>query len=242
MNVHVLSGDSLVEEFKKTNLDGETVVCRECLVDGELRSDGLEEFWAMRENYLSKTYPKEPNFYKEKVKDEFIKLWNLGDGNKINLWFEYELFCQVNLWFCLWLLRNTQAEFYIVYPQLKNKEDVWKGFGDLNSEELKTSFDSRVKFSHDDVFLAVQLWEAFQDRDFKKLVELADTESKCFPYLKEVCEAAAQIETRPKESLEKIIEGGKTDFGEVFGEFSETEGIYGFGDLQVKKIFDEIST
>jgi hypothetical protein len=29
-------------------------------------------------------------------------------------------------------------------------------------------------------------------------------------------------------------------FGEVFKEFNKRESIYGFGDLQVKRLFDEI--
>ena len=198
MNVHVLIGDSLVENFKNTNIEGEVVVCRECLVDGDLKSDNLEDFWNVRESYLSDASAKDSNFYEEKVKNEFINLWNLGDGNKIHLWFERELFCQVNLWFCLWLLRNTEARFCLIYPTLNNEADVWKGFSHLDADELKTSFDEKITLTHDDVYLAVQLWEAFQNRDFEKLAALGETKSACFPTLKEVCDAAGAIDTRPK--------------------------------------------
>ena len=240
MEVNVLPGDSLVEQFNKTQIDGEVIVCRECFVDGDLKAAGLEEFWNVRDSYLSGAFDKPDDFYEEKVKNEFIKLWNLADGNTINLWFEYELFCQVNLWFCIWLLRNTEADFHLVYPQLDSQKDIWKGFSFLDVKKLKKSFDNRIKLNHDDIFLAIQLWEAFQNRDFEKLTELGKTESKSFPSLKEVVEAAIAIDTRPKESLKKIIDDGNTDFGQVFGIFNEVEAVYGFGDLQVKKIFDKI--
>ncbi len=240
MKIHVLAGESLVEQFEKTEIGGEVVVCRECFVDGDLEADTLEEFWEKRERYLSENSQKEPGFYEEKVKDEFIRLWNLSDRNDVNLWFENELFCQVNLWFCLWLLRNTEARFNVIYPPFTADEDVWKGFAHYDIEALKEGYGSKVSFSHDDIYLGVQLWEAYQKRDFEKLLSLAETDSKCFPKLKEVCEAAAEIETRPKATLKKIIDGGKTEFGEAFKEFSEIEAIYGFGDLQVKRIFDEL--
>ena len=235
----MLPGDSLVEQFDKTAIDGEIIVCRECLIDGDLAADKLWEFWQVREKYLTTAYGGSEKQYHE-IKQEFVKLRHLADGNAVNLWFEYELFCQVNLWFCLWLLRNTRVEFYVVYPKLKNKEDVWKGFSLLNTDQLKESFAQKVRLGHDDIYLGVQLWQAFQQRDFERLKELGKTESKCFPTLKEVCQAAAEIDTRPKESIRKIIAEGNENFNSVFGAFNKNEAIYGFGDLQVKKIYDKI--
>ena len=240
MKIHVLSGDSLVKPFSDSGVEGEAFVCRECFVDGDLNADSLTDFWALREKFLSANYgPPEPD-YQSKVVDEFVRLWNSGDGNEVVLWFEYELFCQVNLWFTVWLLRNTEARFSIAYPMLKEGDSRWKGFSSLTSEELQESFKSRVKMSHDDEFLAIGLWESFQKRDFKNLADLSDLETPAFPTLKPVVEAACEIEVRPMSSLDKIIEGGKTKFGDAFQEFCETEAVYGFGDLQVKRIFDEI--
>ena len=46
---------------------------------------------------------------------------------------------------------------------------------------------------------------------------------------------------RPSQSLIQVIEDLETDeFGPVFREFNKRESIYGYGDLQVKRIFDEI--
>ena len=65
MKIHVLPGDSLVEPFKETDIEGEIIVCRECLIDGDVKANNLEDFWQVRENYLSKNYGDENNFYKE---------------------------------------------------------------------------------------------------------------------------------------------------------------------------------
>ncbi|NBC04283.1 MAG: hypothetical protein GVY20_11325 [Bacteroidetes bacterium] len=46
---------------------------------------------------------------------------------------------------------------------------------------------------------------------------------------------------RPIQSLKEIKEDLKTDeFGMIFREFSKREAIYGFGDLQVERLLDEL--
>ena len=46
---------------------------------------------------------------------------------------------------------------------------------------------------------------------------------------------------RPTQSLIAIMKELETEeFGPVFKEFNKRESIYGFGDLQVKRLFDEI--
>ena len=62
MIYHVLPGDALVETFEKTNIEGEIIVCRECLIEGDWQAESLEDFWQLRENYLSKTLSERTKF------------------------------------------------------------------------------------------------------------------------------------------------------------------------------------
>ena len=130
---------------RKLIIEGEIIVCRECLIEGDLKAKNLEEFWQIRENYLSKTYPKSENFYTENVKSEFEKLLNVSPDDEVNLWFEYELFCQVNLWFCLSLLTEKEIEIYRVAPVVRNENDLWNGFGGLSEDELEKCFGQRIQ-------------------------------------------------------------------------------------------------
>lgn len=242
MQKHILPGDSLVECFKETNFEGEIIVCRECLIDGDLSAESLEDFWLVREKYLSNAYgetQKSDDFYRQGVKGEFEKLIDAPNNSEINLWFEYELFCQANMWFCLFLLNETDAEVYRVAPVVRNEDNIWLGFGGLDASDLQECFDARKKLSCEDIKLGAELWKAYQNNNFDKLRELSTSESECFPYLTEVCEAAIEKQNRPKETLKKIIADGESDFGKVFQKFNELEGVYGFGDLQVKKIYDQ---
>lgn len=243
MQKHILPGDSIIEPFRETNIAGEIIVCRECLIDGDLSAESLEEFWRVREDFLKDAYgetQKSDDFYKQNVRGEFEKLLNTPKDTELNLWFEYELFCQANLWFCLYLLKDSGADIYRVAPVVRSEDDVWLGFGGLNPDDLRTCFDARTKLSRNDVSLGADLWKAFQENDFDQLRDLSRTESECFPYLNEVCEAAIEKQFRPRRSVKTIIESGESNFGKVFQKFNEIEGVYGFGDLQVKKIFDEV--
>ena len=116
MIFHVLAGDSLVEEFKKTGIEGEVIVCREAFVDGPVDAETTDEFWEQRARFILAGYGDDEIEYHEKVADELNKLTELTSDGEVNLWFEYELFCSVNMWFCLWLLEPTGAAVYRVEP------------------------------------------------------------------------------------------------------------------------------
>lgn len=239
MKIHVLSGDSLVVPFKNTGIEGEVVVCRECLVDGDRNAGDLREFWNVREKYLSQAYPEAGLNYRDSVVGEFERLLDLADGNEIYLWFEYELFCQVNLWFTIWLLRKIDnALLNVVYPKLKDADDIWKGFGWSSNKELNESYEAALRLERADNLLASDLWESFQSGDLERLRSLSDTETRTFPTLKQLGVAACEIDTRPQNSISRIMNAGMTEFGEVFREFSKGEAIYGFGDLHVKRIYN----
>ena len=234
MKLHVMPGDSLTERFRETGIEGEIAVCRECLIEGNVNADTLEEFWAVRAAFLGKTYGETDLSYFDYVAAELKKLQNLDSGCAVNLWFEHELFCQVNLWFCLSLLDGTKADVYLVDPPVGS--DVWKGFGDTSADELKSCFAGRKKFSNEDIGLGSELWNAFRTSDDARLNILAERKSPSFSYLNEVCQAAIEKDVRPRAILAEI--DSAKPFQEIFAEFSKRAGVYGFGDSQVKRLLE----
>lgn len=240
MKLHVLPGDAYLDSFRGTDLEGDIVVFRECLVEGELWGPSLPEFWKTRETYLSKTYPDNNKSYKRDVAAEIEKLFVPGAADEIYLWFEYELFCGVNYWFCLYLLRDSLATIYRVSPAVRGQETRWRGFGRLSSEELNECWADRVRLVREDVERGTELWLAFKTGNKHRLEALGTHESEAFPYLREVSAAAADAKTRPREILAEISPTGTGEFREIFVEFGKRAGVYGLGDEQVKRLLDEI--
>ena len=227
MIYHVLPGDAISLEFKETRIEGDMIICRECLVVGPVDAETLPEFWDARARFISAEYAEDMIEYHEKVADVLSLLSELEADSEVNLWFEYELFCSVNLWFCIAMLKESGCPVYRVAPVVNSNEDRWKGFGSLGPDDLKKCFDQRVRLTDDDIELGAELWNAFRKGDNDQLAKLADPESKSFPYLKEVCDAAVVRSTRPANLLREIIDSGVEEFSEIFSEFSKRAGVYG---------------
>lgn len=241
MIYHVLPGDAQVEEFRKTDIEGEVLVFREAFITGPVDSLNVDEFWDARARFILSEYGEDVIDYQEKVADELLRLDDAEAGDEVNLWFEFELFCSVNMWFCLAQLNHTGSRVFRVAPVNPSPDNVWEGFGGYAADDLQASFDSRVQLSVEDIETGANLWAAFRDRDPVRLRALSDYRSPAFPLLKEVCEAAAEIDILPAEIVREIMSTGKRGIDEIFPEFKQRAGVYGFGDLQVEKLIERFS-
>lgn len=240
MILHVLPGDAYNHTFRGAGLEGDVSIFREALVEGDLWGPSLPEFWKTREAFHSTEQNSDLQPYQEYVAAEVEKLLKLGAGDEINLWFEYELFCSVNYWFCLYLLRDSFATIYRVAPSVRAEEERWKGFGQLGPDELVECWNDRVLLTSEDLELGSELWLAFRTSNRFRLTKLGESHSQAFPYLSEVSAAAAEIDTRPKQIVTELSSAEESDFSALFTEFGRRAGVYGFGDTQVKRLLDEV--
>ena len=246
MVYHILNGDSLACSFPDAQIDGEIIVVREGLIEGDLSGNDLHEFWQSRTKFIG--LPGEE--YQNRVVSEFEKMMNAPDHSEFNLWFEYDLFCQVNLWFVISILNNLpiSKKVYAVYTSYldKSKKQFWNGFGAANSHDLINCFKDRILLNDADLQLGQNLWTAYKNGNLEELTRLARTQSAAFPYLEEVVQAHVDRfpkdgeKGRPERVIEDITKNISTEFREVFKEFWNRESIYGFGDIQVKHLFDKI--
>jgi len=245
MMYHILNGDCLAEQLRQTKINQDFVICRECLIEGDLIADNMADFWKLRARFIADTFTISMEDYLRKSKAEFEKLNSIPENSEVCLWFENDLFCQTNMWFVISMLSNhKKIKIYRVFPIVKSSADFWNGFGISDAEELEQAYFSKVQFTKNDLKLGRELWIAYQNSDFSKLGELARSQSKCFECLEEVCRA--HIDRFPKDGtlgrpdrvIKEILETVSTEFETVFAEFSIREGIYGFGDVQLKRIYD----
>lgn len=240
MIYHVLPGDAQVEDFRKTGIPGELIVFREAFVTGPVDAVDVNEFWDQRAHFVLSEYAEDEISYHEKVADEILRISDIGPDDEVNLWFEFELFCSVNYWYCLSELKDSGAMVYRVAPFNLEPDDVWKGFGGHGSDDLAAAFESRTQISQEDLEHGAELWGAFRNREGAKLRKLSDYRSASMPFLKEVAEAGSEIDTRPLQIVREIRSEGLATIDEVFPEFKKRAGVYGFGDLQVEHLLDSV--
>lgn len=242
---HILNGDSLADQLRLTKINQDFIICRECLIEGNVQAGNLSDFWKTRAEFISSTYNVSTEEYYNKTVSEFEKLNSILDNAEICLWFENDLFCQANMWFVIFLLSNRPGlKIFRIFPLIENGAETWKGFGISNSEMLEQAYNLKIEFTPADIELGYDLWTAYQNSDLDKLKVLSKKPSKCFQYLEEVCQAHVErfphgtATGRPDKVVKEIIETSSTDFQSVLSEFSMREGIYGFGDVQLKTIYD----
>lgn len=246
MVYNILNGDSLAYSFPGDIISGEIIVCREAFIDGDLSGNNLQDLWRSRAKYMALTEDE----YQNKVVTEFKKILAAPGNSEFNLWFEYDLFCQVNMWFIISIINNSQInkKVYAVYTSYldQTSKQFWNGFGSANSSELIICFNNRILLNDADLQLGQALWTAYKNNNLEELARLAKTQSPAFPYLKKVIKAHIErfpkdgIKGRPERVIEDITKNISTDFNKVFKEFWNRESIYGFGDTQLKHLYDKV--
>lgn len=241
MVLHVLPGDSLVEPFTGAALSGDVAVFRECLVEGPVEADSIGSFFALRHSFLSESYGEKAGFFETHVRPEIEAILSTPAETEIDLWFEHELFCQVNLWFLIERLVDRENLFAVV-PPITEGAGRFAGWALLGPEGLTERYAQRIRITERDRKLGSLLWRAFAARDQRKLMDLASEVSQVFVHLRETAEAAADIDSTPEKHLKEIAESGVRDFGEAFRRFSLELPVYGFGDLQVRSIWNKVTS
>lgn len=235
---NITNGDCLAEQLKETTISGEMIICREALVAGSLQAENLGVFWKVRSEFIAENYGDVKENYYRKVVSECNKMMQIPEDSEVHLWFEDDLFCQVNMWFCLTLIpKDKNINIYRIFPKA-SKENQWKGFSDSDRFDLEEALTSKVLFKQKDLELGLNLWKAYQSNHQNKLKQLSEIKSDCFRFLPELITAYQNI--NPEIFIQNLIQNGITDFSEAFEKFRDELGIFGFGDLQVKLIYDKV--
>ena len=244
MEYHILNGDALKDCFPK-DIKGGILVARECLVDGDVQSKDLEELFNIRAAFIKSLIGDgftAGDYYSETV-TEFQNIMDIPDRSIINLWFEDDLFCQVNFWFVIYLVYHftNHCTVNLVRPAKLNQY----GFGAYNETGLMELYENRIPLTGLDRLSL--LWEFYKDNKTDELSAIAEELKPVYPFIADAVKAhQARLPSddspgRPTEILQEIIsELGTREFGPIFKAFNKRAYIYGFGDLQVKRMFDEI--
>ena len=219
---HILNGDCLAEKFPN-NLCGEIIVWREALIDGPVSDD---DFFENRKKFIAENYDSERN-YEDLVVKEFEKIQSVPENSEIYFWFEDDLFCQVNFWFLVASLQSKNLKLFRIFPK-----DIEKGFAESDENELMEIFSSAKEINFDEKEFISNLWNDFQQNNLS-----GKSTSKIVRNLPELFVANENRFNGNLENQIKEIQVNTENFEEFFKAFQQEFPIYGFGDLQLKRIF-----
>ncbi len=247
MNVlHILNGDSTAESFKDTGFEGEVMVWREVLSEGPVSEDLVSaQFWQNRSEWISEAFNETPDNYQQSVLNELARLD--GAFDEINLWFEYDLHCQVNMLGVMnYLKRKTDLSgpaIFLICPSDYPGKENFGGMGELNGEELEYLYDTiRTELSEIDFIIAAEAWSIYVSHDAEKLKSYLNSTHfwGSLHCLKAALAAHLKRLTLNKKGLNAIeqklldiYQYGYHTWPEILSVFWQTEKIYGMGDMEV---------
>jgi len=241
----VLNGDATLSAFEQAALDGDILVWREVLSEGPLSETiSSAEFWKQRRSWISDGFNETEDGYTQKVIDEIAKLNDEYD--EINLWFDFDMHCQINQLGVIMLLKEqvnlSEAKLYMIspddYPDITNLKPI----AYLNGEQLEDLYDCRLAVSEVEFYAASNSWELLVKGDSEKLMHWVDT-NKYWGNMHWLCAALKAHANRKlinaeglnsvEEALLTIHQNGTSSRIELYQQFWKQYPIYGMGDKEL---------
>ena len=236
---HVLNGEALQSQLTPV-LNEPMFAFNECLIEGPVSEMNSDEFFKSRLGYLAQEYGDEVFRRYAELNDNLSGLSRLTAGESLYLWFEEDLFCQTNFWFVTYHLVHIEAPCTVFWVKPRSLSRY--GFGGYAPSELVALYAEAVSIEIEKI---APLWVAYAGRDFELLrrnaLELGTISKHVVPAIDALIESKPESGVgRPLASMIDILKmNPEQSFAEAFNAFQEREPIYGYGDVQVKRLFDE---
>ncbi len=248
--LHITNGDSLTERLESVKLEGEIVVWREMLCEGPTVSQvGNERFIALRKKFLQEEYGVSNALYEQEFMSQLKKLDTIDSFDEIILWFEFDLFCHINMLAAISYLiqQKKQEPLYLVCSGRVPGEKELKGLSELSDKQLLSHYKNKIRLSEDDLDMANFIWQLYCGNNPSKL-KPEIRKSSNFKYLSSCIRA--HIERYPnvntglnalETNILRLIEREHiTSEHQLCGYALSYQGYYGYSDSMILKIIDKL--
>ncbi|MET6990687.1 DUF1835 domain-containing protein [Sediminicola arcticus] len=249
--LHITNGDLLTKRLNSVNLKGEMITWREMLCEGQtLTAVGSESFWKARFEFLNKTYKVSKSRFIEQTLKEYRSLCNHKQQDQIILWFDYDLFCQINMLAVISWLKTYRrhAEISLVSSGNIKEGELPKSLSDLDNKELLSIYSSRKILSQDDIEYADYIWQLYCSNNPIRLENIKDYKNYQFDNLSSAI--AAHLKRFPSirnglnevenQVLKVALEQHPDSKKELLSLILKNQSVYGFGDTQYERIITKL--
>jgi hypothetical protein len=238
--LHIINGDSTADTLKQSAIGGDKYSVGDVLVCGPTPSGLNEAEWsALRSKHLSDFYGVELASAEQRLREQDEVLKALGSHDEVVLWFEHDLFCQINLLYLLHRLAASDGRFSLINIGTFPGKPNFRGLGELNVDELSSLFPVREQLTKDVLELGAAAWDAYCSSDPTAIEALLRKDTSAIPFLATALKAHLQRFPSTRNGLGKVenrgldlIEAGLHTFDQLFPKFVNEEKVYGFGDSQ----------
>ena len=250
--LHITNGDSTTQYLQKLNIPGHFITWREMLCEGktEVRV-GSEHFWKSRFDFLKKTYKVTKKQFINLTLKEYRNLCNQKKQEEIVLWFEYDLFCQVNMLAVIsWLKRYRKGrKISLVCSGAVKGSKKMLGLSELSEKQIHQHYKNKIELTVDDIEYADYVWQLYCSNNPIQLQNVYKYQpSSTFKYLTDSLLAHLQrfpslgngLNAIENTILSTAFENHLSTKEQLVGILLQEQEVYGFGDMQYFKKVDDL--
>ncbi|MGB5190465.1 DUF1835 domain-containing protein [Robiginitalea sp.] len=249
--LHITNGDSFTQRLKKLKFKGDIITWREMLCEGKTETSvGSEAFWKTRFEFLHKNYNVSKSWFVEKTLKEYRSLCNHKQQDEIILWFEYDLFCQINMLAVIsWLKTHRRhVQISLICTGYEDESNHLYGLNELSDDQIQEQLKSRVTLSQNDIEYADYVWQLYCSDNPIRLENLSDFDMYQFTYLEDALKTHLRRFPAIKNGLNEIenrvlqmaLESKAPSKKALMGALLQDQGWYGFGDTQYERILKNL--
>lgn len=243
--LHIHNGDSTANTMREAGFPGVHFAFREALATGPTPLGLSRDEWsAVRANHLAGMAEQDAATIQQDLAAQEATLANSGQHDEIVLWFEHDLFCQINLIYLLDRFARhpvTPARLSLIcIGEFPGKPD-FRGLGELTAEQMGSLFDSRHEITEAELRLAQRAWQAFCSPDPRELAKMINEDTSALPFLRgALLQHLARFPSlrnglsRAENTLLALIAAGSNEYLKLCPAFFQAEPAYGLGDTQIQ--------
>jgi Domain of unknown function (DUF1835) len=240
--LHIHNGDSTANTMREAEFPGEHLAFREALALGPTPQATTQSDWLdIRASYLA------AGGDAQSIRADLMRLDaalnKVADYAEATLWFEHDLFCQINLSYLLARFArqttNGARLSLICIGEYPGKSD-FKGLGELSAAQMAALFDTRHEVTDAEKRLAEAAWSAYRSPDPRAIERLMAGDTSALPYLKAaLSQHLARFPSlrnglsHAENKLLELIADGESEFISLCRRFFDAEPAYGLGDHAV---------
>lgn len=242
--LQITNGDSAANAIRKAGLPGAILPWRDVLHDGPVPGGlDLRQLSKVRARFIADSGWGEMSDIERDFRDRDDALERFVDHEEVALWFEHDLYDQLQLIQLLnWFYHKTPGA-----PRLTLICDA-EYIAELPQAQLHASFARRADVSDAQLELGSRAWSAFTSDDPEGLAELASSDTAALPFLRAALARLLQEYpgvsdglARSERQILAVIDSGSNDPVGIFRAVQALEEPKYLGDLSVWSYIERMS-
>lgn len=238
--LHVANGDCTTALIEKAGLPGTRSIWADALYDGPVPDVSDDQLVRVRAEFIAAGL----DLAADEVEADLRKWRSIIDADRYSelvLWFEHDLFDQLNL---IQLLSRTGRDRPVRKPvslisiNRHPNHPAFKGLGQLQPAEIRELFQRRQRVTPQQYALAASAWDAFKSGNRNRLVSLLQDDTTALPFLAAALQRYLDEEaggadglTRSERRLLEQLRDGPLEIHRAFEAMHEGETAYYITDL-----------